>query len=147
MNQVKTMAVAVLALAVAAAFAANKVKSKAGGVDLTTERGGGQVICTADFNDEMSIIRDAGTEVLVKGSCGQGWVDKSKLEYVARPTGDKAYTFNEFDIRAWIDNQTAFGVLMDDYEEFEGVKIDRDFREYLRETMDREQVERRHAEN
>ena len=73
-----------LALMVAAAFAApNKVKSKLGDIELTKEKGGGSVVCTAGFNDELTIVKDGDTDVLVKGSCGQGWVPKSKVEYVA----------------------------------------------------------------
>ena len=42
-----------LGLMVAAAFAApNKVKSKLGDIELTKEKGGGNVVCTAGFNDE-----------------------------------------------------------------------------------------------
>ena len=80
-----------LSLMVAAAFAApNKVKSKLGDIDLTKEKGGGSVVCTAGFNDELTIVKDGDTEVLVKGNCGQGWVAKSKVEYVAQAAGDKS---------------------------------------------------------
>ena len=49
----------VLVLMVAVSSAAPKrVKSKRGDVDLTKEKGGGSVVCTASFNDEMSIVKD-----------------------------------------------------------------------------------------
>ena len=38
-------------------------------------------------------------------------------------------------------------VLKDDNMDFDGVKIDRDFKEYLTRTVDREETERRHGEN
>ena len=80
-----------LALLVGVSFGAGKkVKSKLGDVDLTKEKDGGSVVCTAGFNDELTILKDGDTEVLVKGPCGQGWVQKSKVEYVAQAAGDKS---------------------------------------------------------
>ena len=52
-----------------------------------------------------------------------------------------------FDVRAWIDNKTAFGVFSDHYEDFDGVNIDRDFKEYLVHTLDREKMEMSRGEN
>jgi hypothetical protein len=85
--------------------------------------------------------------VLVKGRCGQGWVAKSKVEYVAAGPGDKVYNMSEFNVQAWIDNPTGIFVLDDDVTDFEGVTIDRDFREYLTYTIDREQTEMHNGEN
>ena len=97
-----------LALMVAAAFAApNKVKSKLGDVELTKEKGGGSVVCTAGFNDELTIVKDGDTDVLVKGSCGQGWVPKSKVEYVAALAGDKSMKLDGVDVVGWLDNPSA----------------------------------------
>lgn len=109
--------------------------------------GGGAVVCTAHFNDELTILKDSDTEVLVKESCGQGWVAKSKLEYVAQGPRDNTITIENFDIQAWIDNQSVFDVHIDNVEDFEGVTIDRDFREYLTYTIDREQTEMHNGEN
>ena len=96
----KKLFVMALGLMVAAAFAApNKVKSKLGDIELTKEKGGGNVVCTAGFNDELTIVKDGDTDVLVKGSCG------------------------------------------------DGVNIDRDFKEYLQHTMDRETMEMHNNEN
>ena len=108
--------------------------------------GGGAVVCTAHFNDELTILKDSDTEVLVKGSCG-GWVAKSKLEYVAQGPRDNTITIENFDIQAWIDNQSVFDVHIDNVEDFEGGTIDRDFREYLTYTIDREQTEMHNGEN
>ncbi|WP_405331501.1 hypothetical protein [Fibrobacter sp.] len=109
--------------------------------------GGGAVVCTAHFNDELTILKDSDTEVLVKGSCGQGWVAKSKLEYVAQGPRDNTITIENFDIQAWLDNQSVFDVHIDNVEDFEGVTIDRDFREYLTYTIGREQTEMHNGEN
>ena len=136
-----------LAFLVTESFGARLVKSKLGDIDVTSEKGGGKVVCTASFNDELTIVRDSGTEVLVKGRCGQGWVAKSKVEYVAAGPGDKVYNMSEFNVQAWIDNPTGIFVLEDDAANFDGVTIDRDFREYLTYTMDREQTEMHNGEN
>mgnify|MGYP003298693443 CR=1 FL=1 len=82
MRHAHKITVAILVLLVTCSFAANKVKSKLGDIDITSEMGGGKVVCTASFNDELTIVKKADTEVLVKGSCGQGWVAKSKLDEV-----------------------------------------------------------------
>jgi hypothetical protein len=54
---------------------------------------------------------------------------------------------SEFNVQAWIDNPTGIFVLDDDVTDFEGVTIDRDFREYLTYTIDREQTEMHNGEN
>ena len=45
-----------LALLVTTSSAARLVKSKLGDIDVTSEKGGGKVVCTASFNDELSIV-------------------------------------------------------------------------------------------
>ena len=147
MKSVKVMLFVMLAVLVSTSFAARKVKSKLGDIDVTAQKGGGAVVCTARFEDELTILKDADTEVLVKGSCGQGWVAKSKIEYVAQGPGDKTITIDEYNIQNWIDNLSVFDVHVDDIEDFEGVTIDRDFREYLTYTIDREQTEMHNGEN
>ena len=137
----------VLAILVTASFAARKVKSKLGDIDVTSEKGGSSIACTAGFNDELTILKDGGTEILVKGNACQGWIAKSKVEYVAQLAGDNTISFSDYSIQSWIDNPTAFEIFSDDVEDFEGVTIDRDFREYLTFTIDREQTEMRNGEN
>lgn len=127
--------------------AGKKVKSKLGDIDLTKEKDGGAVVCTAGFNDELTIVKDGETEVLVKGNCGQGWVQKSKIEYVAQLAGDKSMKLEGVDVVGWLDNPSAVFVLENDDLDFDGVNIDRDFKEYLQHTMDREQTEMRNNEN
>ena len=141
------MVVAIAMFATSAIAAGRVVKSKLGDLDLTVQRGGGGVVCTAGFHDELTIVRESDVDVLVKGACGQGWVEKSKIEYVAAKPGDNSITMENFDVRAWIDNKTAFGVFSDHYEDFDGVNIDRDFKEYLVHTLDREKMEMSRGEN
>ncbi len=137
-----------LALMVGVSFGAGKkVKSKLGDIDLTKEKDGGAVVCTAGFNDELTIVKDGETEVLVKGNCGQGWVPKSKIEYVAQLAGDKSMKLEGVDVVGWHDNPSAVFVLENDDLDFDGVNIDRDFKEYLQHTMDREQMEMHNNEN
>ena len=147
MKRVNIMLFVVLALMVSYSFGARLVKSKLGDIDVTSEKGGGTVVCTAKFTDELKILKESDTEVLVKGSCGQGWVAKSKLEYVAAAPGDRSITIDEFDIHGWIDNPTAFDIFSDDVNDFDGVEINRDFKEYLTYTIDREQTEMHNGEN
>ena len=100
MKRVKLMLFVILALLVTTSFAARKVKSKMGDIDVMAQKGGGAVVCTAHFNDELTILKESDTEVLVKGSCGQGWVAKSKLEYVAKGPGDKILVIDEYNIQS-----------------------------------------------
>jgi hypothetical protein len=147
MKMIKKVMFVALAVLVASSFAGKKVKSKIGDVDLTKEKGGGSVVCTAGFNDELTIVKEADTDVLVKGNCGQGWVEKSKIEYVAQAAGDKSMKLEGVDVVGWLDNPSAVFVLENDDLDFDGVNIDRDFKEYLQHTMDREQMEMHNNEN
>lgn len=147
-ENMKKVLVIALVLMVGVSFGAGKkVKSKLGDIDLTKEKDGGAVVCTAGFNDELTIVKDGETEVLVKGNCGQGWVPKSKIEYVAQLAGDKSMKLEGVDVVGWLDNPSAVFVLENDDLDFDGVNIDRDFKEYLQHTMDREQTEMRNNEN
>lgn len=147
MKTLKLMMAVALTLMVTTSFAAKVVKSKRGDIDVTSQKDGGSVVCTAGFNDELTILRETETNVLVKGKCGQGWVDKTKIEYVAKGPGDKSMVLDSVGIEAWIDNPSAIFVLENNGIDFEGVEINRDFREYLTYTMDREQTEMRNGEN
>jgi len=144
----KKLMLITLAFAVAAAFAAsNKVKSKRGDVELMSEKGGGKVVCAAGFNDELTVVKKEDTFALVKGNCGQGWVENSKVEYVVQAEGDKSMKLEGVDVVGWLDNPSAVFVLEQDAADFDGINIDRDFKDYLQHTMDREQTEMRNKEN
>ena len=147
MKTAKLMMFLALSVLVSSSFAARQVKSKLGDINVTSEKGGGKVVCTAGFNDALTIVRDADTEVLVKGSCGQGWVEKSKIEYIAKAPGDKSMTFDAVGVLGWADNRELIDILSGHYNDDPEVEIDRDFREYLTYTMDREQTEMRNGEN
>ena len=120
MKTAKLMMFLALSVLVSSSFAARQVKSK---------------------------LRDTDTEVLVKGSCGQGWVEKSKIEYIASAPGNKSMTFNAVNVLGWTDNRELIDVFGGYVNEAPEVEIERDFREYLTYTMDREQVEMRNGEN
>lgn len=136
-----------LTLLVALTFAQRSVKSKSGTVDLMKQKGAGDVVCTADFSDEMTVLNQDGNFVLVRGSCGQGWISIDEVEYVARATGDKSMQLDGVDVVGWLDNPSAVFVLDQDAADFDGVDINRDFREYLKHTEDRERTEMRNQEN
>ncbi len=147
MKNAKLMAIVALAFAVTTTFAANIVKSKRGDIDLYSDKNGGSVICTASFNDELTIIKNDINSVFVKGTCGRGWIDKGKVEIIAKGPGDKSIIMDDVGIEAWIDNPSAIFVLEENADDFDGVEINRDFKEYLTFTMDREQTEMRNGEN
>jgi len=147
MKTIKFVMTVAFSLMVTTSFAAKVVKSKRGDIDVTSQKDGGSVVCTAGFNDELTILRETEANVLVKGKCGQGWVEKSKIEIIAKGPGDKSMVLDSVGIEAWIDNPSAIFVLENNGVDFEGVDINRDFREYLTYTMDREQTEMRNGEN
>lgn len=146
MKTVKFTTAIMLAFMVTSSFAAKNVKSKLGDIELTNQKDGGSVVCTASFNDELKLLKETETAVLVKGTCGQGWVDKSKLEYVAKAE-NKSIILDEIPLYDWPDLPYSPGVLVDVVEDFDVAQIDRDFKEYLTYTMDREQTEIRNGEN
>jgi len=145
----KKILVILLVFAVAFAFAqkaTNKVKSKKGDIDLVEASGGGKTVCTASFNDELTILRQESSYTLVKGPC-QGWVKNGEVEKVVQGPGDKGMKMEAVDITGWMDNPSAVFVLDQDAGSFEGINIDRNFNEYLKNTVDREQTEMRNQEN
>jgi tetratricopeptide (TPR) repeat protein len=81
-----------------------KVKSKRGDLNLLSSTGGAGVVCTARFNEEMTILKKQETHALVKASCGQGWVNNSDVERVLQ-------TIEAVDVVGWMDNPSAVFVL------------------------------------
>jgi hypothetical protein len=147
MKTLKFITAVMLAFMVTTSFAARIVKSKLGDIEVTNAKDGGKVFCTAEFNDELTIVKEAETKVLVKAQCGQGWVDKDKVVYVVKRPGDKSITLDEQVLVDWTDNPSAIIVFEHPDIDDEEVKMDRDFKEYLTYTIDREQTERRNGEN
>jgi uncharacterized membrane protein len=140
----------VLLIFTVAAFAqkvTNKVKSKRGDIDLVSASGGSQVVCTATFSDEMTIVKSGDTHTLVKASCGQGWVSNGDVERVVQGPGDKGMSLDAVDVVGWMDNPSAVFVLDQDAGSFDGINIDRNFKDFLINTVDREQTEMRNQEN
>ena len=147
MKTVKLMTAVALTLMVTASFASkNVVKSKLGDIELTNQKDGGSAVCTAGFNDELKILKESDSAVFVKGKCGPGWVEKTKIEYVAKGPGNKSYDFDDIIIDGFF-NDPLISVFHDDINTLAEVEINRDFKEYLTYTMDREQTEIRNGEN
>jgi hypothetical protein len=145
----KKIFLVLLVFAVAAAFAqkaTNKVKSKRGDLSLSSSPGGGSTACTAGFNEELTVVKTQDSYTLVKGPC-QGWVNNGDVERVLQGPGDKGMNIDAVDVVGWMDNPSAVFVLDQDASSFEGINIDRDFKEYLKNTVDREQTEMRNQEN
>jgi hypothetical protein len=139
----------VLLVFAVAAFAqkSNKVKSKRGDINLVSASGGSQVVCTASFNDEMTVLKQQDSHTLVKASCGQGWVDNGDVEKVVQGPGDKGMSLEAVDVVGWLDNPSAVFVLDQDASSFGGINIERNFKDFLVNTVDREQTEMRNQEN
>jgi hypothetical protein len=147
----KKVFLVLLVFAVAFSFAqkaTNKVKSKRGDIDLReSDNSSSKVVCAASFNDEMSVIKQSSSYTLVKASCGQGWVPNSEVERVIAGPGDKGMNLDAVDVLGWMDNPSAVFVLDQNASDFEGININRDFKDYLKNTVDREQTEMRNQEN
>ena len=143
-------ALLVILTVVAVSFAAsNRVKSKIGSLQIMKAQGGSDATCTADFNDEMTMVKKEGEFTLVKlskANC-QGWVKNTEVEYVAADAGDKSMKLDGVDVVGWLDNPSAVFVLENDAADFGGVDINRDFHEYLQHTEDREKIETKNKEN
>ena len=151
MKTVKFISAFMLAFTVTATFAANNVvkqklvKSKMGDIELTKDTG--EVICTAGFNDEFKILKSEDTKVFVNGKCGPGWVDKTKIEYIAQGPGDNSFILGNYDVWGHTDNPGVVATFYDSLYALPEVEINRDFKEYLTYTMDREKIEMRNGEN
>jgi hypothetical protein len=124
-----------------------KVKSKRGDINLMSASGGSDVVCEAGFNDELTILKNDGSNTLVKAPCGQGWVANADIERVQKGPGDKTMNIEQVDVTGWMDNPSAMFVLDQGAAQFDGVNINRDFKDYLNNTLDREQTEMRNQEN
>jgi hypothetical protein len=144
----KRLLIVLLAVAVAS-FAAGKVKSKIGSLEVMKAQGGSDAVCTADFNENLTLVKKEGEFSLVKSSAAncQGWVKNTDIEMVAAAAGDKSMNLEGVDVVGWLDNPSAVFVLENDAASFGGVDINRDFREYLQHTEDREKLETKNREN
>ncbi|NLB63782.1 MAG: hypothetical protein GX801_06715 [Fibrobacter sp.] len=139
----------VLLLLVSFSSAQRTVKSKQGNIDITKSAGGDNIVCTANFSDELTLLKQDGDYALVRlqrDNC-QGWVFYRDVEFVAKAAGDKSMSLDGVDVVGWLDNPAAVFVLENDAADMAGVDINRDFREYLQHTLDREKIEARNQEN
>ena len=69
------------------------------------------------------------------------------MEYEAKDEGDNSMSLDGVDVVVWLDKPSQVFVLDADAAEFDGVNIDRNFKEYLTHTMDRETMEMQNNEN
>ena len=58
MKTLKFITAVMLAFMVTTSFAARIVKSKLGDIEVTNTKDGGEVVCTAEFNDELTIVKE-----------------------------------------------------------------------------------------
>tara|TARA_B110000483_G_scaffold181_1_gene174 strand:- start:97 stop:528 length:432 start_codon:yes stop_codon:yes gene_type:complete len=126
---------------------ARSVTSKRGPVMITKSEGGGGDVCSVPFGEEMSIIKDNSGHVMVSAGCGKGWIGKGAISYVAAKAGDKSMNIDDVDIVGWLDNPSAVFVLDNNTEDIDGIELDRNFNEYLNQTVDRERTEMGNQEN
>ena len=98
MKMIKKVMFVALAVLVASSFAAKKVKSKIGDIDLTKEKGGGSVVCTAGFNDELTIVKELFTSFEEKSIVAQGeMMSTNMVVNYMNEIGIKAVLLNALD--------------------------------------------------
>ena len=97
----------------------------------------------AEFNDDVNRL----TNSLV--SIGIGKKDVVMLDLLNCPEFAFAYVATQkiHAVCCPVSYRLSPGELADNIEDFEGVDINRDFKEYLTYTMDRENIEMRNGEN
>jgi hypothetical protein len=122
------------------------VKSQQGAVNVYRLEQGDDVLCSAPFNENLPVLRKSANRTFVRARCGQGWVDNGAVEIVVAAQ-DRSVQIDDVDIAAWTENPAAVFVLEADASEYENPAITRDFKDYLRHTVDRETVERANQDN
>ncbi|MCL2261193.1 MAG: hypothetical protein FWC15_07565 [Fibromonadales bacterium] len=89
----------------------DKVKSKKGDIMLMRTEGGSSAICQAKSNEELTIVKMYDKHILVRSSCGQGFVNNSDVEVVLQSSGDKGKNIESVDVVGWMDNPSAVFLL------------------------------------
>jgi len=77
---------------------ANRVKSKKGDLQLKYIAGDVRTFCRVRFDEEMTIVKELEYYVLVKASCGRGWLRKADVEKVLAEPCDKCFNINPDEI-------------------------------------------------
>ena len=136
--------VACATIAAIAAVPDGKVTSKQGSVELRTTDG--KILCNAPFGEEMRLLDQKDDLALVQALCAKGWVESSKIQRVVAAR-KSSMTFNDFDINAYTDLLRLQNTFNDNLTDPPEVVLDRNFRDFLTNTVDREKQERAHGEN
>jgi hypothetical protein len=137
----------VFALTVVSFAMPDRVKSKSGDLAIMKVAGSSEVICSAPFQEELQLLKQEADYALVKAICAKGWVPVAAIEALAAPAKNKSFVIDDYSVFGHTDNPGSVIVLENYLDPAVMVKIDRDFRDLLVQTVDRESVERSHEEN
>lgn len=136
-----------VACATIAAFAAvpnDLVTSKQGSVELRTVSG--DIICNAPFGEQMRLLDQKDDLALVQALCAKGWVESGKIQRVAA-TKNTSFTTDDVTVKGYTDLYRLQNTFNDNQIPEPEITLDRNFRDFLTNTVDREKQERAHGEN
>jgi len=133
-------------LAVAPVLAGTTVKSKQGELNLLRSPGGDDVICTSTAQETMRLLSKKDMWSMVEAWCGKGWVQNAMLLQL-QETKDKDINLEEYVVNHWADNPGLTAILELEDNPWAEVAMNRDFRDMLTQTLDRETMERSNSEN
>lgn len=136
----------ILSTLIASSYA--EVKSKKGPLDLMSAPGGGDKVCELAFNVPADVVKTEGTFSLIKAPCGQGYVPTASIAIVkSAGAGGKSINLDEVDIMGWMDDPSAVFVLDQSTADDDGINMNRNFKDLVNKTEDRERTEFRNGEN
>lgn len=94
----------------------------------------------------MKLLEQKAQWSLVKAFHCNGWTENAKIEKV-KQAGDKNVVIKTIEVERWLSDPGDVFVLGADAAEWGGIEINRDFKDHLVYTMDRERTEMRNMEN
>lgn len=133
-------------LAVAPVLAGTTVKSKQGELNLLRSPGGDDIICTSTAQETMRLLSKEDLWSMVEAWCGKGWVQNAALLQL-QETKDKDINLQDYIVQLRPENPGSVIILELEDNPWAEVSMNRDFRDMLTQTFDREKMERSNAEN
>jgi hypothetical protein len=148
MRSPKLLSILVLCtLGAANSFAAKTVQSKQGDLDLVSAPNSKQIVCTVAFSEQIELLKQQELWSLLSAKACNGWAENKRLVATVK-AADVEYDFENQIVQQWMSNQNLEMILeMEKLKDDGIITIDRNFKEYLQYTMDRESTERMHSEN
>jgi hypothetical protein len=129
-----------------ASHAARMVQSKSGPLDLLRAPASPEIVCTAGSQEEMLLKSQQPEWSFLQAYCGNGWALNELITEI-RSAKDQSMVLGTHTITAPLDLQRLVNILMSENSPVVETEINRDFREYLVYTIDKEATERKNHEN